>query len=283
MRDLSRKNCYFYKLSRFYADLEVEMGLVFHKNMDNDDIKDFAIVIGEKRKIHIQFNTCDDVYMLVQKDNVLIAFDKVELIKDDVSQMEKIDIEGYLLSKDYTYAQLDSKSYAREKNRKKYIVSEHEINSYGIFEGSHTWLDIDVFNARASFFPNTYKIGENDMVYIAYSSFGEKLVEPIRALTMEKKSWDQDVFLVFFESIAKSNSGVIKTANGVVVFEECYGGEFRVERTFEDGEYSFRRKIERFSDDIDKWGEFTFAIMKSKSLEDCKNIEIKARMLGLIW
>ena len=56
-----------------------------------------------------------------------------------------------------------------------------------------------------------------------------------------------------------------------------------MERAFEDGEYSFRRKIERFSDDIDKWGEFTFAIMKSKSLEDCKNIEIKARMLGLIW
>ena len=283
MRDLSRKNCYLYDVSRFYADLEVEMGLVFRKNMDSDDIKDFAIAIGEKRKIHIQFITCDDVYMLVQKDNVLIAFDKMELVQDDVSKLETIDIEGYLLSKGYTYTQLDSKSYAREKNRKKYIVSEHEINSYGIFEGSYTWLDIDVFNASARLFPNTCKIGENDIVQIAYSSFGEKLVEPIRALTMKKKNWDQDVFLDFFKSIAKSNSGIIKTTNGIVVFEECYGGEYRVERAFEDGEYSFRRKIERFSDDIDKWGEFTFAIMKSKSLEDCKNIEIKARMLGLIW
>ena len=87
----------------------------------------------------------------------------------------------YLISKGYKYAQLDSKSYAREKNRKKYIVRECEINPYGIFEGSYTWLDIDVFNASASFLPNTYKIGENDIIQIGYSSFWENLVEPIRA------------------------------------------------------------------------------------------------------
>lgn len=157
MRDLSRKNGYLYDVSRFYEGLEVKMGLVFRKSADNS-IRDFQIIIGGKRKLHIQFNTCDDVYMLVQKDNVLIAFDKMELVQDDVSKLETIDIEGYLLSKGYTYAQLDSKSYAREKNRKKYIVSEHEINSYGIFEGSYTWLDIDVFNASARLFPNTCKI-----------------------------------------------------------------------------------------------------------------------------
>ena len=281
MRDLSRKNCYLYDVSRFYEELEVKMDLVFRKSADNS-IRDFQIVVGEKRKLHIQFNTCDEVYMLIQKNNILTAFDKMELITDDISQMEKIDVEDYLISKGYKYAQLDSKSYAREKNRKKYIVSECEINPYGIFEGSYTWLDIDVFNASASFLPNTYKIGENDIIQIGYSSFWENLVEPIRALTMEKKNWDQDVFLDFFMSIAKSNSGIIKTANGAVVFEGCYGGEFRVERAFEEGDYSFRRKKDGFSDDIDKWGEFSFAVMKSKSLEDCKNIELKAKMLGLI-
>lgn len=271
MRDLSENNCYVYDVSRFFADLEVELKLVFRSTTD-ESLRDLELVIGKRRKYNIKCNLDKDVYMLVQKDDIIVAFDKMELLKDDTSETARIDIESYLCSKNYTFSQLDSKSYSRAR-RKREKFYRKEINQYDVFDGIFCWLDIEVYTASAKLFPNTCKIGENDIVEISYSYFSDDMVKAIRTLTMKKQDWNRNVFKNFFSALAKGNEGTIKTTGGKVLFGGFLGGELEIIRTFEDGEYNFRTKYSKDEDEIEKLGEFAFDIMKAKSLEDCKNIE----------
>ena len=281
MRDLREINCYLYNVSRFFADLEVKLKLVF-QSRTNESLRDFDLVIGKRRKHNIKCSLDGDVYMLVQKGDVPIAFDKMEIIKDDLSKTEQIDIEGYLLSKNYRFSGLDSKSYSRERARKSVNFYGEEINQYGIFNGEYYWLDIEVFEASAKLFPNTCKIGENDIVEISYSGFDDDMVKAIRKLTLEKQDWDRDVFKNYFEALANCNEGTIKTTTGKISFAGSFSRELEIIRTFEEGEYNFRTILSGDEDEIENLWKFAFAIVKAESLEDCKNTESKATMLGLI-
>lgn len=71
----------------------MELELVF-QSTTNKSLRDFELVIGKRRKLNIKSHLDGDVYMLVHKDDVIVAFDKMELLKDDTSETERIDMES---------------------------------------------------------------------------------------------------------------------------------------------------------------------------------------------
>lgn len=107
------------------------------------------------------------------------------------------------------------------------------------------------------------------------------MVKSIRKLTMKKQDWNRNVFKNFFTDLAKSNKGTIKTTSGKVLFDGDFrGSKLEIVRTFEDGEYNFTTRYSKDEDELETLCVFTFAIMKAASLEECKNTECKARMIG---
>ena len=281
MRSLAKWNCRKYDVSRFFADLEVKLSLVFQEAFENRAGRNIDLVIGKRRRytLSCECNPLGDVYMLVEKDDIFLAYDKLEICREADLQNEWIDIEGYLIAKGYQYTQLDSKAYSRERARKKVYLYSCEINKYGEFDAGYSWLDIEVFSASASLFPGACKMGNVDVVRVSYSSFNDTMIEVIREMTTNPHCWDTKSFTDFFERLSQCNGGTIKTATGMVLFGGFIGGELEITREFEEGKYTYTTKFDNIhhdSDKIKKLGTFAYAIMCASSLEACKNIEIKS-------
>ena len=308
--DVFRKsNCYTVNITRFYTDMEAIPVLVFESST-NKALRDFELVIGKRRKYQLQCPLEGNVYMLVRKDGAIIAYDKMELSVDADTQIPKIDVEGYLLSKNYAFSQVDYKSYSKELNKKKseYFKEYHgrEINQYGMFYARYYWIGVDSFYVMVDFFPNACKLGEEDVVTVNCYHSDESLIDTFAKLTLEKQDWDFEVFGFYFAILARNSEGTIKTTSGELSFGRMkskaalLGGItdldkvldsmeepemvslVEIKRTFTDGEYKIVIPRPQDEDAQERLCTFAFSILKAKSLEQCRNIECKATMLGII-
>lgn len=288
MRSLRNYNSKKYDMSRYFDGLDVNLLLVFQvSNVVNKTSRDVDLIIGKRRKLPLCLDKSEhdsDVYMIVEKNDVIIAYDKLVISKDADSQREMIDIEGYLNDKGYKYSQLDSKKYSRERAKKNTFVYS-EIHKYGEFEADRTWLDIDVFDATAVLFPGACKVGDIDVVAIDSEAFDNDMVEILREMTEKKHIWNTQLFTEFFVKLLECNQGSIITETGRLNYSRRFTEEgLEIIRNFDDGDYTYEVSIDKYgesqADNVKlKLGTFIYAIMNASSLEECKRIEAKSKLL----
>lgn len=286
MQDLTRYNSKNLAIGRFFDGLNVELILVYPLgDVDHFADKEVDLIIGKRRILPLclqRMKTDSDVFIMVKDGKDIIAHDKLATVKEDGSQRERIDIESYLLDKGYQYAQHDSKKYARERAKKRVFVSI-EMNKYGEFSAHHSWLDIDVFYAKADFCPGACRIGESNVISMILESFGDEYVDVLREMTKEKNQWDVKQFMKFLDKLFMSNDIVIKTDTATIT-APSYESQWIITRKFAEGDYTFaisrnRYDAEKRKSELKVVSTVFYSIMHAASLSECKVIEAKTKLL----
>ena len=290
MHNLVNYNHKKYNVSRFY-NMDLGMDIVFAAGMakDEDDIKELDLIIGNRRKhcITVPYGKCGDVYLLTYNQDRHLSYEKIDITLDKKTQHKVIDLEKYLISRNISYEQLESKLYSKERNKKKEDFDSTEINKCGEFLAAHWWMDIDVYRANALLFPGSCLIGDNEVVGLGYEYFDDSMVNSLRSFTKKKNVLTNDRFRELFHDLAGCSMSLVRTQYGVIRFDGSFDKFLTINLNFPDGEYELEEELpaldsDNFEERVSTLSNVVYSIAKAKTLKECEAVISKARIIGLL-